>query len=96
MKRLDWNNFPWHSAVFMLSTLAMIGLGVAGFIVPPLGMIDPSVFQYGSLLCVPLVVSQVKPVLLEARQLRHLKVSTGKVSLETHNSESDPPPNDGE
>lgn len=77
----------------MLSTLAMIGLGVAGFIVPPLGMIDPSVFQYGSLLCVPLVVSQVKPVLLEARQLRHLKVSTGKVSLETHNSESDPPPN---
>jgi len=94
MKKIDWDKFPWHSAVFLLSTLAMIGLGVAGFIVPPLGMIDPSVFQYGSLLCAPLALSQIKPVLQEAKELKHLKVSTGKMSLETHNKTAEDPPNE--
>ncbi len=90
MKKVNWNNFPWHSTVFLLSTLAMIGLGVAGFIVPPLGIIDPSVFQYGSLLCVPLVVSQLSPMLKEAKELNRLKLSAGKVSLETRNEKDDP------
>ncbi len=91
--KVDWKNFPWHSLVFLLSTLAMIGLGIAGFIVPPLGKIDPSVFQYGSLLCVPLVVSQIKPVLQEAH---YFKTSIGNISVEASGKgkPADPPPND--
>ena len=92
---IDWSSFPWHSLVFVLTTAAMIGLGVAGFIVPPLGFIDPSVFRYGSLLCVPLVVSQIRPVLQEAH---YFKASIGNASVEAgngkHQPASDPPPND--
>lgn len=82
--------FPIHSLVFLLSTLAMIGLGVAGFCVPPVGIIDPSVFQYASLLCVPLCISQVKPLLQEAKSLHHMKASIGKVTVETENDDNPP------
>lgn len=88
--KIDWQNFPWHSLVFLLSTLAMIGLGIAGFIVPPLGKIDQSVFQYGCLLCVPLVVSQIRPVLKEAH---YFKTSFGNIKVEA-GKQSDPPPNE--
>jgi len=96
---IDRKNFPWHSLVFVLTTVAMIGLGVAGFVVPPLGVIDPSVFRYGSLLCVPLVVSQIRPVLQEAH---YFKASIGNASVEARGNgsngrtpaPSDPPPNE--
>lgn len=84
--KFDWENFPWHSLVFLLSTITMIGLGVAGFIVPPLGRIDPSVFQYGSLLCVPLVVSQIRPVLKEAK---YLKMQHGNTTFEASANSKD-------
>ena len=89
----NWKDFPWHSLVFLLSTVAMIGLGIAGFVVPPLGIIDPSVFQYGCLLCVPLVISQVRPTLKEAH---YFKASVGAVAVEAKGkpSPSDPPPNE--
>jgi len=89
-RRLDWKNFPWHSLVFLLSTLAMIGLGIAGFIVPPTGEIHQSVFQYGCLLCVPLVVSQIRPVLQEASWF---KTTFGKFSVEGKSKPQDEPPN---
>ena len=57
----------------------MIGLGIAGFCVPPLGYIDPSVFRYGCLLCFPIAVSQIRPVLKEAQTF---KASYGKASFE--------------
>ena len=79
MARLNVKDFPWHSIIFLLSTISMIGLGIAGFVVPPLGKIDPSVYSFASLLCVPIVVSQIKPVLKEASSF---KASIGKVSLE--------------
>lgn len=96
---IDWKNFPWHSLVFVLSTISMIGLGVAGFVVPPLGIIDQSVFQYGCLLCVPLTVSQIRPVLQEAH---YFKTTLGNLSVEARGNgsngrtpaPSDPPPNE--
>ncbi len=92
--KVNWKDFPWHSLVFFISTVAMIGLGVAGFCVPPLGYIDPTVFQYGSLICVPIVVSQIKPVLAEAH---YFKTSVGPVTVEATGKgkqPSDPPPNE--
>lgn len=89
--KISWKEFPWHSLIFFISTLAMIGLGIAGFCVPPLGYIDPSVFQYGSLICVPIVVSQIKPVLAEAH---YFKASVGAVAVEAKGKKSDPPPNE--
>jgi len=78
----------WHSFVFVFSTVAMIGLGVFGFIVPPLGEIHPSVFQYGSLLCVPLTLSQIPFVLREARNLKGIKTTfwhgKSKVEIDAH------------
>ena len=89
LKHISWKNFPVHLLVFVISTLAMIGLGVAGFCVPPVGEINQSVFQYGCLLCCPLVLSQIPPTLREARNLQHMKTSIGKVTIETEN---DTPP----
>ena len=89
LKHISWKNFPVHLLVFVISTLAMIGLGVAGFCGPPVGEIHQSVFQYGCLLCVPLVLSQIPPTLKEARNLQHMKTSIGKVTIETEN---DTPP----
>ena len=89
LKHISWKNFPVHLLVFGISTLAMIGLGVAGFCVPPVGEIHQSVFQYGCLLCCPLVLSQIPPTLKEARNLQHMKTSIGKVTIETDN---DTPP----
>lgn len=90
LKSLNFREFPVHSVVFVISTLAMIGLGVAGFCVPPVGEIHQSVFQYGCLLCVPLSLSQIKPVLREAKHLHHMKTSIGKVTIETENEVDDP------
>ena len=89
LKHISWKNFLVHLLVFVISTLAMIGLGVAGFCVPPVGEIHQSVFQYGCLLCCPLVLSQIPPTLREARNLQHMKTSIGKVTIETEN---DTPP----
>lgn len=89
LKHISWKHFPVHLLVFVISTLAMIGLGVAGFCVPPVGEIHQSVFQYGCLLCVPLVLSQIPPTLREARNLHHMKTSIGKFTIET---EHDTPP----
>lgn len=89
LKHISWKNFPVHLLVFVISTLAMIGLGVAGFCVPPVGEIHQSVFQYGCLLCCPLVLSQIPPTLKEARNLQHMKTSIGKITIETDN---DTPP----
>ena len=91
IRRLDLKKFPAHTVVFILSTLAMIGLGVAGFCVPPIGEIHQSVFQYGCLLCVPLSLSQIKPVLREAKNLSHMKTSIGKVTIETDQDDAPPP-----
>ena len=87
MAHIKFKEFPWHSIVFLISTVAMIGLGVAGFVVPPLGMIDPSVFHYSSLLCVPIVVSQIKPVLKEAS---YFKASVGAASVEAKGKGAQP------
>lgn len=89
LKHISWKNFPVHLLVFVISTLAIIGLGVAGFCVPPVGEIHQSVFQYGCLLCCPLVLSQIPPTLKEARNLQHMKTSIGKITIETEN---DTPP----
>lgn len=93
LKQISWKDFPIHLLVFVISTLAMIGLGVAGFCVPPIGEIHPSVFQYGCLLCVPLVLSQIPPTLREARNLQHMKTSIGKFTVETENESHPPEPN---
>lgn len=95
MKKTEmFRDLPWHSIVFLLSTLAMIGLGVAGFTVPPLGVIDPSVFKYGCLLCVPLTLSQIPFVLQEARHFKNFKTTFGSgkrsVSVETKQEEQPP------
>ncbi len=93
--KINFKYLPWHSLVFVLSTVAMIGLGVFGFIVPPLGEIHPSVFQYSSLLCVPLTLSQIPFVLREARNLKGLKATfshgKSKVEIDAHR---DAPPAD--
>lgn len=86
--KVDMKEFPWHSLVFVLSTVAMIGLGVFGFIVPPLGEIHPSVFQYSSLLCVPLTLSQLPFVLREVRNFKGFKTTFShgntKVEIDAH------------
>lgn len=89
LSKFTIKNFPVHSLVFLLSTLAMIGLGIAGFCVPPIGEISPTVWQYGCLLCVPLSVSQIRPIIREARHLQHFKTSIGKVTIETENDEAE-------
>ena len=77
MKRI-----PWHSLIFFLSVLTAILLGVVGFLLPPMGIIDQSVIQFATLLCVPMVISQIRPVLREARRFR-LQHGDTTVELET-------------
>lgn len=88
MKPKNIKYLPWHSIVFVLSTVAMIGLGVFGFIVPPLGEIHPSVFRHSCLLCVPLTLSQIPFVLREARHFKGFKTTFShgntKVEIDAH------------
>ena len=79
-----------HSVVFLVSTIAMIALGIAGFLVPPMGVIDGSVLHFISLMCVPLIASQVRPILRDGHNFR-LEHGDTKVTVGNTDKDRDSP-----
>lgn len=62
-----------------LDLIVSIGLFVAGFIVPPTGIIDPSVLTAGGILTLSILFGQL-PVLLDSP--KKAKISHGNTSIE--------------
>lgn len=62
-----------------LDLIVSIGLFVAGFIVPPTGIIDPSVLTAGGILTLAILFGQL-PVLLDSP--KKAKISHGNTSIE--------------
>ena len=71
MKRVAINKMRWHTVAFGVCLVVSIGLIVAGFIVPPTGVIDGSVltavgelFAFATLSQLPFVIRSGKGVTL--------------------------------
>lgn len=75
----DLRTFPVHTITTVVIVVTMIAMGVAALIIPPPGVIDSSVIEYSALMCVPLVVSQIRPIMREAKQLR---IQKGDITIE--------------
>lgn len=69
-------------AAFWATTATAIGLGIAGFITPPRGVIDASVVQFGSLLFGFGCVAQIPVVLETLKQGGNVKITHGNTSVE--------------
>lgn len=62
-----------------LDLIVSIGLFVAGFIVPPTGIIDPSVLTAGGILSLSMLFGLL-PTILDSK--RKAKISHGNTSIE--------------
>lgn len=82
---LDFKTFPWHSFVFVISTIALILMGIIAFYAPPKGEISESVFKYGCLFVAVIFISQIKPVMREAKSL---KMQKGDLTIEAQGKEN--------
>lgn len=71
-----------HTIIFTITTIAAISLFVAGFLVPPMGIIDGSVLKAGGLLLGFASVAQVPEL---ARRGTDLKVQHGQTSVTINN-----------
>ena len=71
-----------HTIIFTITTIAAISLFVAGFVVPPMGIIDGSVLKAGGLLLGFASVAQVPEL---ARRGTDLKVQHGQTSVTINN-----------
>lgn len=63
----------------IITLLVSIGLFVAGFIVPPTGVIDPSVLKAGGILAFSMLIGQL-PLLLDKK--KQAKITHGNTSVE--------------
>ena len=71
MKKVAINKIRWHTVAFGVCLAVSIGLIVSGFIVPPTGVIDPSVltavgelFAFAALSQLPFVIASGKGITL--------------------------------
>ena len=74
------------SVLFAVTTFAAIGLFVAGFFVPPMGVIDGSVLKAGGLMLGFASVAQVPEL---ARHGTDLKIQHGQTSLSVNNPDGE-------
>lgn len=63
----------------VVNIIVTIALFVAGFVVPPTGVIDPSVLTAGGILSLSLLFGQL-PVLLDSP--KRVKINHGNTSME--------------
>lgn len=70
------------SVAFWLTLVTSIGLIVAGFIVPPTGIIDGSVLTAVGLLLGFATIAQI-PIIIEVAG--YFKMTKGDFAIETHN-----------
>lgn len=71
-----------YAILFTITTLAAISLFVAGFLVPPMGIIDGSVLKAGGIL---LGFGSMAQVPLLARRGADVKIQHGQTSLTVNN-----------
>lgn len=71
-------------AVYGISFIAMIGLFIAGFILPPTGQIDSSVFTAGGFILAAMIVAAL-PSIIE--KVGIIKLSKGDTSVEIKKDE---------
>ena len=88
MKTPTLKNSMW---LFVATTTAAIALIVAGFLVPPTGVIDPSVLTAVGELFAFATLAQV-PAMLESGH--RVKVQKGNTTIELHDTTPNLPEND--
>lgn len=75
-----------HKKIFWICLIVSVFLVVAGFLVPPLGVIDGSVLTGVGLLLAFAALAQI-PYCLEAAN--HITLQKGDLSLDVHKDEDD-------
>lgn len=71
------------TGVFIATVVVMLALFIAGFILPPVGVIDQSVIRAGAELVSLAVIAQLPMVIKYINIGRAIKISKGDLSIET-------------
>lgn len=75
---------PKKGLPFIICLLASLGLGIAGFCVPPTGVIDGSVLKFASLLFGFATIDRI-PDIIEV--VGNIKVTKGDMTIEANKDE---------
>lgn len=69
--------------LFIISSCATIILGVWGFLLPPMGVIDQSVIQFAGILLALATIAQIPHVIRCIGENRNYKIQTGHLTIES-------------
>lgn len=75
---------PKKSLPFIICLLTSLGLGIAGFCVPPTGVIDGSVLKFASLLFGFATIDRIPDIIEE---VGNIKVTKGDMTIEANKDE---------
>ena len=90
MRKKTNNKTPRKSeAIITVTTAAMVILAIAGFIVPPTGVIDGSVLHAMALLCIPKIVTEIRVAVEQGRSFNLRHGQTSVTISDNHKQEDD-------
>ena len=75
---------PRKGLPFIICLLTSLGLGIAGFCVPPTGVIDGSVLKFASLLFGFATIDRIPDIIEE---VGNIKVTKGDMTIEANKDE---------
>lgn len=75
---------PEKGLPFIICLLTSLGLGIAGFCVPPTGVIDGSVLKFASLLFGFATIDRIPDIIEE---VGNIKVTKGDMTIEANKDE---------